>query len=124
MAKIAEFMQMVPKYSASPVDFLVVYIQEAHPLDEWAFDFEKNKRYNHKTLEDRLEAGEFLTEIVTNVPVVIDNMEDGNCRAYGARPERLFIVDQGMIAYEGGIGPFNYDLEEMETALKDLLSKK
>lgn len=123
MAKIAEFMQMVPKYANEPVDFLVVYIQEAHPLGEWAFDFEKNKRFNHKTLEDRLEAGEFLTEIVTNVPVVIDNMADGNSIAYGARPERLFIVENGKIAYEGGIGPFNYDLEDMEGALKSLLKK-
>jgi len=123
MAKISEFMQMVPKYASEPVDFLVVYIQEAHPLDEWAFDFEKNKRYNHRTLEDRLEAGEFLTEIVTNVPVVVDNMDDGCSKSYGARPERLFIVDNGKIAYEGGIGPFNYDLEEMEGALKSLLKK-
>jgi len=123
MAKIAEFMQMVPKYANEPVDFLVVYIKEAHSLDEWAFDFEKNKRYQHRTLEDRLEAGEFLAEIVTNVPVVVDNMEDGNNLGYGARPERLFIVENGKIAYEGAIGPFGYDLEEMEGALKSLLKK-
>lgn len=123
MAKIAEFMDLVPKYSNEAVDFLVVYIQEAHPLDDWSFDFEKNKRYHHKTLEDRLEAGEFLTEIVTNVPVVVDNMEDGSCTAYGARPERLFIVDNGKIAYEGGIGPFHYDLKDLETSLKRLLAK-
>jgi len=123
MAKIAEFMELVPKYSNEAVDFLVVYIQEAHPLDEWHFDFEKNKRYNHKTLEDRVEAGEFLTEIVKNVPVVVDNMEDTNCTAYGARPERLFIVKDGKIAYEGGIGPFNYDLQDLESNMKALLAK-
>ena len=114
---------MVSKYSDEAVDFLVVYIQEAHPLDEWYFDFENNKRYNHKTLEDRLEAGEFLTEIVKNVPVVVDNMEDGNCTAYGARPERLFIIDNGKVAYGGGIGPWYYDLDDMEKSLKKLLAK-
>jgi len=123
MAKIAEFMELVSKYSNEAVDFLVVYIQEAHPLDDWSFDFEKNKRYHHKTLEDRVEAAEFLTEIVTNVPVVVDDMEDSSNIAYGARPERLFIVKNGKIAYEGGIGPFHYDLHDMETNLKRLLSK-
>lgn len=121
MAKMSTFLDLVDKYSNEAVDFLVVYIKEAHPLDGWSFEFEKNKRYSHKTLEDRLEAGRFLSDIVKNVPIVVDNMDDTICMSYGARPERLFIVDNGQIAYEGGMGPFNYNLVEMEAALKGLL---
>jgi len=123
MAKMANFMELVDKYSNEDVDFLVIYIKEAHPLDGWSFEFEKNKRYSHKTLQDRLEAGKFLAEIAKNVPVVVDSMDDGNTKAYGARPDRLFIVKDGRIAYVGGTGPINYNLVEMEASLKRLLAK-
>ena len=99
-------------------DFLVVYIQEAHPLDKWYFDFEKNKRRSHTSLEDRIEAGNFLNSFVQNVPIVVDNMRNGVCRLYGAKPERLYVIKNGQIVYQGGFGPSRYNLEEMEVALK------
>ena len=40
-------------------------------------------------------------------------MEDEATKAYGAFPERLFIIQQGQIVYEGGMGPYNYDLNEV-----------
>jgi hypothetical protein len=32
--------------------------------------------------------------------------------AYAAWPERIYIIEQGRIAYRGGMGPFNYHPEE------------
>ena len=114
--QIDEFLSIVQKY-ADVADFLVVYIQEAHPLDNWYFEFEKHKRYSHKTLEDRIEAGNFLKNYIQHVPIVVDNMRNGVCALYGALPERLYVVKNGQIVYQGGCGPEDYDLEEMETAL-------
>ena len=38
--------------------------------------------------------------------------------AYGAWPERLYIIQQGKIVYEGGTGPYNYNLGEVEKWLE------
>lgn len=44
---------------------------------------------------------------------MVDTMDDKATKAYGAFPERLSIIRQGKIVYEGGMGPYNYDLEEV-----------
>ena len=40
-------------------------------------------------------------------------MDNEATRAYGAYPERLFIIQEGKIVYEGGTGPYNYRLPEV-----------
>lgn len=109
----------MPKYG-DVADFLVVYIQEAHPLDKWHLDFETNKRYSHKCLEDRVEAGNLLRTYIPEVPIVLDNMRNGVCNQYGAKPERLYILKNGIILYQGAWGPSAYNLKEMESTLKNL----
>ena len=115
--QINEFLDIVSNYT-DVADSLIVYIQEAHPLDKWYFDFEKNKRHSHTSLEDRIEAGNFLKSYVQNVPIVVDNMRNGVCDLYGAKPERLYVIKSGQIVYQGGWGTSGYKLEEMEVALK------
>ena len=45
-------------------------------------------------------------------------------RAYGAWPERLYVIDrEGRIAYQGGKGPYGFDPEELERFLNDALSR-
>ena len=44
--------------------------------------------------------------------------------AYGAMPERLYVIYNGMVTYEGGQTPFQYKLEEMKKNVDDLLAKK
>ena len=38
--------------------------------------------------------------------------------AYAAMPERLYIVLDGKIVYEGDQGPFGYNLDEVELYLE------
>ena len=38
--------------------------------------------------------------------------------AYAAMPERLYVVVDGKIVYEGDLGPFGYKLEEVEQYLE------
>ena len=38
--------------------------------------------------------------------------------AYAAMPERLYVLLDGKIAYEGRLGPFDYRLEEVEQYLE------
>ena len=44
-------------------------------------------------------------------------MENSVSKAFGAFPERLFIIQDKKIAYEGGMGPFFYNLEEVRDSL-------
>lgn len=38
---------------------------------------------------------------------------------YGAWPERLYIVHDGLIVYKGGKGPFDYHLGEVQAWLSE-----
>ena len=38
-------------------------------------------------------------------------MTDEACKAYGSLPDRLYIVHEGKIAYQGGLGPFEYEVK-------------
>ena len=50
-------------------------------------------------------------------PVVVDSMHDTANRLYGAFYERLYIVLDGVVVYEGGYGPEYYNMDEVEVWL-------
>ncbi|CAK8672161.1 unnamed protein product [Clavelina lepadiformis] len=122
MNQIASFKEILDRYSKLPADFLVVYIEEAHALDGWSFDWNQFKLRQPTNMKERLQAAEmFVEHTQVSCPVVIDNFKNEASHAYGALPERLYIILNGAIAYEGREGPFGYDLLEMENALKKML---
>ena len=52
------------------------------------------------------------------VPIVVDTMENAAEEAFAAWPERLYVVDAtGTIAYKGGVGPMDFDPDELEAWL-------
>ena len=44
-------------------------------------------------------------------------MDDRANKAFAALPERIYVVLDGRIAYQGGLGPFDYKIEEVEKYL-------
>jgi len=106
------------------VDFLTIYIREAHPLDEWRMaSNEKNKDdvcyAQPKTLAQRIAiANDFTQRFKFPLPFGIDEMNNAANDAYAAWPERLYILDDsGRISYKGGNGPFKYDPKEVRAWL-------
>jgi len=106
------------------VDFLTIYIREAHPTDEWMMKSnEKDKDdvcYKQpKTIEDRIAiANDFTKRYKFAVPFGIDEMSNAANDAYAAWPERLYIIDErGQISYKGGNGPFKYNPKEVRAWL-------
>jgi hypothetical protein len=106
------------------VDFLTIYIREAHPLDEWQMKSnEKDKDdvcyAQPKNIEQRVAiAQDFTKRYKFAVPFGIDQMSNAANDAYAAWPERLYIVDEnGHIRYKGGNGPFKYDPKEVRSWL-------
>jgi hypothetical protein len=106
------------------VDFLTIYIREAHPTDEWMMKSNEKEKddvcYKQpKTIEDRIAiANDFTKRYKFAVPFGIDEMSNAANDAYAAWPERLYIVDErGQISYKGGNGPFKYNPKEVRAWL-------
>ena len=78
----------------------------------------------HKSLKERCQAAEMLKSSRCPAPIMVDTMEDEATQAYGAFPERLFIIQRGKIVYEGGMGPYYYDLTEVRRWLEKWKSEK
>ncbi len=101
-------------------DFVTIYVAEAHPYDSGDLTDEYKFRYNtHQSLEDRIEAAQGLAAEVKFCPILVDYMDDKANKAYGAYPERLYIVLNGKIVYIGGMGPMDYKIDEVEQWLKE-----
>jgi hypothetical protein len=97
------------------VDFLCIYISEAHPINEWLLYSEVCFR-QPRTLEERIAiARKLISETGMDERLVtVDVMDDNAEIAFAAWPERLFIIQNGRIVYKGGTGPFHYHPEEVE----------
>ena len=115
MAMFDTFCKMVSDFAAI-ADFVTVYIEEAHATDGWMIP---NNPYNikiHRTLEERLIAGRLLKEsrASTPCPIVVDSMSDDANKAYGGLYERLYVVLDNRIVYQGRRGPSEYFIHEVQ----------
>ena len=122
MVNFNAFIKMAEKFQ-KVADFLVIYIEEAHPSD--GYKFENNISIKtHRKLEDRIAAARMLLDQKPPFPVVVDNMADEANLTYGGLFERLYVIYKGVIAYEGGRGPRHYYVEHVQTWLEDYVSKQ
>ncbi len=104
------------------MQFLTLYIKEAHSIDEWQMESNVTEGVCYPqptTLEDRVRiANDFVKRFHYEIPLVVDPIENPANKAYAGWPERFYIVDeQGTIAYKGKPGPFGYHPEEVEAWL-------
>jgi len=120
MAKLEEFSSIRKNFSKL-ADFVTIYIAEAHPAERGHF----TNNYDvdtHRNMGDRLAAAQVLKEkageSLKGCQILVDPMSDIANLSYGALPERLYVVLDGTIVYEGGEGPFDYRLDEVEMFLE------
>lgn len=118
--------QLYAKYS-DQVQFYIVYIREAHPHDGWRVpnNLIENIIYNEATTdEERTEvASACQIDLDLHMPVLVDGMDNDIDNKYVGLPMRLFMVDaEGKIAYAGEKGPFGWDDESFEEALKTVIA--
>ncbi|KAK3744431.1 hypothetical protein QZH41_003167 [Actinostola sp. cb2023] len=111
MASLRDLDEVVREF-IDMADFVMVYIDEAHAEDGWKFK-ENYKIPQHKTLQQRLVAAHIMQSQKPPAPVFVDTMANTANIAYGAFPERLYIIHGGVITYEGGIGPMNYNVVDV-----------
>jgi hypothetical protein len=106
----------------SEVAFYVVYIREAHPEDGWVVT---DNREAGIVVDDPTSAAEreavaqsCLLRSAIRIPTLLDTIDDATARAYGAWPDRLYLIARGgRIAFQGGPGPFGFSPDELEAAI-------
>ena len=105
---------------------MVVYIREAHPEDGWVVTPNRDEDIafmdptNDEEREDVATACAIRLKI--RMPVVIDEIDDTIASAYGALPDRLYLIGKGgTVAYQGEPGPWGFEPEKLAGALTKLV---
>ena len=80
----------------------------------------------HESMEERIEVGQAcMLKLAFEMPALVDEMNDSVATAYGAMPERLYLIGRdGKVAYKGGMGPMFFKPLEWETAIEAYLQEE
>jgi myo-inositol-hexaphosphate 3-phosphohydrolase len=113
---------MARRYKGS-VEFLAVYIREAHPEDGWVIP--ENRRSGVRLYEPgseeerRAAASTCAVQLRLDMRMVFDGLDNAVASAYGGWPDRLYLIrSDGRIAYRGGEGPFGFKPDELDAAIR------
>lgn len=111
---------IVEKYKDAFV-YIVLYINEAHPSNGWFIGDGVYTIANHTCIQDRKIAAQYLDDdLHPDVHVLLDNVENQGQKVFGTKYERLYVLQEGRVLYQGGNGPFGYNLDDLDEFLKGL----
>jgi hypothetical protein len=104
------------------VEFLAIYVREAHPSDGWRM--KSNDKDNvvfaqPKTFAERTSiAAQCCERLKITMPLLVDELDDRVGHLYSGMPDRLYLIDRhGKVVYKGGRGPFGFRPGELEQAI-------
>lgn len=107
--------------------FFIVYIAEAHALDEW--QLASNERegvcYRQPTnFEERLALARLVEGTLgLTIPTLVDGMDNTAGEIFAGWPERIYIIGaDGRILYQGGPGPYEFKPQESVETLAQIVS--
>ena len=100
------------------MEFLVIYIREAHPTDGWYMG--RHNIRGPKTMEERRRvAGRCQAALQYGIRTCVDEMDDRVMKAYAAWPDRLYLIGlDGRVVYRGGRGPWGFRPAELKRAIE------
>ena len=106
------------------VQFLMIYIREAHPTDGWDVG-SQYRTHDPKTLEERRQvAADCEIALQYGIHTYVDEMDDAVMTAYAAWPERLYLIDkEGLVAYAGARGPWGFKPAELKEAIDHIIAR-
>ena len=119
------------------MQFLVIYIREAHPVDGWWFGggitgqltkaigfTAATDVYDPKTIEERQTiAARCELALKYEIYTCVDSMDDAVSKAYAAHPTRLYLIGlDERVVYAGGLGPFGFKPADLGTAIEKYLA--
>ena len=121
------------------VEFIVVYVREAHPTDKWWLGRSRTQRAIHAlsgdlaridiedpvTLEERRKVAASCQATLLDgvVPLYVDAMDDAVNDLYTGKPTRIYFIGRdGRVVYNPGIGPFAFNPDHLEPVIEEYLS--
>jgi hypothetical protein len=105
------------------IEFLIVYIREAHP--EMLREGNKTGIVGRpKDIDERtILASECVARYKFTIPMVIDGMDGKVNDDYKSHPVRVTVTDiDGKVAFYAGPGPFDFRIPPVERVLKKLIA--
>ena len=122
------------------VEFIVVYVKEAHASDRWGLGRSRTQQLVHElsgdlaridvkepvTLEQRRRVAASCQANLFDgvVPLYVDQMDNRVASLYTARPTRIYFIDrEGRVIYNPGIGPFGFSPDHLEPVIEAYLSR-
>jgi alkylhydroperoxidase family enzyme len=104
------------------VQFVAVYVREAHPTDGWRMESNDRAGISLSQPKELLErvgvAQQCCAALEITMPMVVDEMNDRVGHAYSGMPDRLYLLDKNSnVVYKGGRGPFGFKVGELEQAV-------
>lgn len=105
-----------------------IYIREAHADDGWRVPENLNEKIHFDEPTNDEERSEVAAvcqvSLDLQMPMLIDSMDNDVDGKYIAEPIRLFVIDRdGVVTYAGDRGPFGFDPESWEAAIKAEIAK-
>jgi len=109
------------------VQFLCVYIREAHATDD-----QVPRNLHEGLVYEQPETSDARAEIAAmcmmrynfSFPMVLDGMDNDAEQKYQSWPDRLYLIDaDGKVAYQGGMGPFYFDVDEFADAIRQHMAR-
>ena len=117
---------MADKYK-DQVEFLLVYIREAHPIDGWQVRSNERDGVLLPTATSFDQKQEHANLCVIKLDIdfttLVDNMDNQVELDYAGWPDRLYLVGKdGRIAFKGPMGPQGFQPPLLEAAIEKELA--
>ena len=109
------------------VEFLAIYIHEAHPSDGWQTPQNLYDAVVYKTPVDDDERAEIANAcqiaLDLEMPMLVDGIDNAVEEAYISEPIRMFMIDRdGVITFNGAQGPAGFNPDDWEAAIQQQLA--
>lgn len=133
------FLPLYKKYR-NDVEFMMIYVREAHPKDKWwlaetkfmrlisvlSNDYPSYDTMEPETIEERRSAATACrTKLLEDMSVYVDNMDNNVDLTYVGWPTRIYFLGKdGRVQYDSGLGPYGLSPEELQEELSTYLNKK
>lgn len=117
------------------VEFIVVYVKEAHPTDKWWLGRSRTQTFFHQisgnparldvkdpvTLDQRRRVAASCQANLFDgvVPLYVDLMDNAVSASYAAKPTRIYLIGKdGRVIYNPGIGPFGFNPDHLDLEIE------
>jgi hypothetical protein len=104
------------------VQFLGVYVREAHPIDGWRM--ESNDREGIQIAQPKSDrerttvAARCCQTLKMTMPQLVDGIDDRVGHLYSGMPDRLYLIGRdGRVIFKSGRGPFGFRPGELEQSI-------